>query len=74
VCLQRVNHRRVLSEDAQGNRTVEVDQTGAWRFLMFRGTFTVRLHVTQRRQERLVSGTGAGRVPAGRAAAALYMA
>ena len=53
-----MNHRRVLSEDAQGNRTVEVDQTGAWRFLMFRGTFTVRLHVTQRRQERLVSGGG----------------
>ena len=37
---------------------MEVDQTGAWRFLMFRGTFTVRLHVTQRRQERLVSGGG----------------
>jgi hypothetical protein len=49
-----VCHRRVLAEDAHGNRTVEVDQTGSWRFLMFRGTFTVRMIVEQRRADRSV--------------------
>ncbi|KAI3436210.1 hypothetical protein D9Q98_002264 [Chlorella vulgaris] len=53
--LKQVNHRRVLSEDSQGNRTVEVDQTGTWRFLMFRGSFTVRMVVEQRRADRTIS-------------------
>ncbi|KAL4458976.1 hypothetical protein ABPG75_013841 [Micractinium tetrahymenae] len=52
--LKRVHHRRVLSDDGAGNREVEVDQTGAWRFLCFRGSFTVRMIVEQRRSERTI--------------------
>ncbi|KAL4431610.1 hypothetical protein ABPG77_001452 [Micractinium sp. CCAP 211/92] len=52
--LKRVDHRRVLSDDGAGNREVEVDQTGAWRFLCFRGAFTVRMIVEQRRAERTI--------------------
>lgn len=55
---QDVSHRRVLAEDAHGNRTVEVDQTGSWRFLMFRGSFTVRMIVEQRRADRSVRRAG----------------
>lgn len=58
--LQRVQHRRVLSDDGAGNREVEVDQTGSWRFLCFRGAFTVRMVVEQRRADRTVSWRGAG--------------
>ena len=49
-----MHQRRIISEDSHGNRTVEVEQTGAWRFLMFRGSFTVRMIVEQRRQDRTV--------------------
>ena len=49
-----MHHRRVLADDGHGNRTVEVDQTGSWRFLMFRGSFTVRMIVEQRRADRMV--------------------
>lgn len=52
--LKRVHHRRVLSDDGAGNREVEVDQTGAWRFLCFRGAFTVRMVVEQRRADRTI--------------------
>lgn len=52
--LKRVRHRRVLSDDGKGNRTVEVDQTGAWRFLVFRGSFTVRMIVEQRASDRTI--------------------
>jgi hypothetical protein len=53
--LKRVRHRRVLADDGKGNRTVEVDQTGAWRFLIFRGSFTVRMIVEQRASDRTIS-------------------
>ncbi|EFN53317.1 hypothetical protein CHLNCDRAFT_137004 [Chlorella variabilis] len=52
--LKNVHHRRVLADDGHGNRTVEVDQTGSWRFLMFRGSFTVRMIVEQRRADRMI--------------------
>ncbi|PSC76568.1 hypothetical protein C2E20_0772 [Micractinium conductrix] len=53
--LKRVTHRNVIADDGQGNRTVEVDQTGAWRFLCFRGNFTVRMVVEQRKHDRTIS-------------------
>ena len=34
--------------------TLQVDQTGAWRFLIFRGSFTVRMIVEQRASDRTV--------------------
>lgn len=34
--------------------TLQVDQTGAWRFLVFRGSFTVRMIVEQRASDRTV--------------------
>ena len=56
---QRVVQRRVLADDGRGNRTVEVDQTGAWRFLLFRGSFTVRMIVEQRAADRTVRALAA---------------
>ena len=55
-----MTHRNVIADDGQGNRTVEVDQTGAWRFLCFRGNFTVRMVVEQRKHDRTVGGGWAG--------------
>ncbi|CAI5953736.1 unnamed protein product [Closterium sp. NIES-65] len=51
--IKAVKHRKVLEDDGD-RQLVEVEQSAAWRFLVFSGSFDTRLLVTQDRAERTV--------------------
>ena len=52
--LQEVTYRKVLHDDKKGRQKVEVEQLAAWKFLMFSGSFTTRLYVTQDKPQGVV--------------------
>ncbi|CAI5511615.1 unnamed protein product [Closterium sp. Naga37s-1] len=52
--IKAVKHRKVLEDDGD-RQLVEVEQSAAWRFLVFSGAFDTRLLVTQDRAERTMS-------------------
>ncbi|CAI5989817.1 unnamed protein product [Closterium sp. NIES-64] len=52
--IKAVKHRKVLEDDGD-RQLVEVEQSAAWRFLVFSGSFDTRLLVTQDRAERTMS-------------------
>lgn len=51
----QVVYRKVLSDDGRGNVALEIEQEQNWRFVLFKGTFRTRLHVTSNRQKGTVS-------------------
>ena len=52
---QRVAYRKVLEDDGRGRQKVEVEQVAAWRILMFHGSFSTRLLVSQDQRQGTVS-------------------
>jgi hypothetical protein len=51
-----MRNRKVLSDDGHGRQEVEVEQVGRWRFGPFKGSFAVKLLVTQDKRKGQVRG------------------
>ncbi|CAL8463236.1 g2770 [Coccomyxa elongata] len=52
--IKKVGYRKVLEDDGKGKQKVEVEQVAAWKLLMFKGSFSTRLFVSQDKRRGIV--------------------